>query len=80
MSKIINMFPGGGVHAHWGGSATPDEILKECEGKYSEVFVLGWEKEEGFLVGRGSDTLNVKELLYMLEMFKASLVNGCYEE
>lgn len=59
--------------------ADADEILEDSKGKYKEVFVLGWGKDD-YLTGRGSKTLDNRELLFMLEIFKNTLLNAAYED
>jgi hypothetical protein len=59
--------------------ADADEILEDSKGKYKEVFVLGW-GEDDYLTGRGSKTLDNRELLFMLEIFKNTLLNAAYED
>lgn len=56
----------------------PDNVLEQALGNYSEVLVLGWNKE-GFLDARAS--LGFKdggEMLWVLEKFKANLLSDVY--
>ena len=55
-----------------------DAVLKQAMGGFSEVLVIGWDKE-GFLDARA--TLGLKDggdILWLIESFKAKLMNGDY--
>jgi hypothetical protein len=56
-----------------------DNVLEQAIGRYSEVLILGWNKE-GFMDARA--TLGLKdggEVLWLLEKFKINLLTGVYE-
>ena len=53
-------------------------MLEQSLGNFSEVLVIGWDKE-GFLDARA--TLGLKDggdLLWLIETFKTKLMNGDY--
>ena len=55
-----------------------DAVLEQAMGGFSEVLVIGWDKE-GFLDARA--TLGLKDggdILWLIEAFKAKLMNGDY--
>tara|TARA_E500000318_G_scaffold1104_3_gene1412 strand:- start:348 stop:566 length:219 start_codon:yes stop_codon:yes gene_type:complete len=70
VSNIINLRP---------NHADVDEILEDAKGMYKEAFVLGWDKDN-YLVCRGSMTMDNKEIIFMIESFKAALLASQYEE
>lgn len=56
----------------------PDAVLEQAIGGFSEVLVIGWDKE-GILDARA--TLGLKDggdLLWLVESFKHKLMNGDY--
>lgn len=55
-----------------------DAVLEQALGNFSEVLIIGWDKD-GFLDARA--TLGLKDggdLLWLIEMFKTKLMNGDY--
>lgn len=55
-----------------------DAVLEQAVGGFSEVLVIGWDKD-GILDARA--TLGLKDggdLLWLIESFKAKLMNGDY--
>lgn len=55
-----------------------DAVLEQAMGGFSEVLVIGWDKE-GFLDARA--TLGLKDggdILWLIESFKTKLMNGDY--
>lgn len=68
MTNIINLVP---------EDVTPDEVLEDAKGTYKDVLILGWDKE-GLLNAKSTNSLNIKELIYMIEVFKSVLINTGY--
>jgi len=68
MSNVIKLHP----------SVTPDEALEHAKDKYSDVLILGFDKE-GISLAYGSDGMTVRDIIYLMESFKNELLNG-YEE
>ena len=68
MSNVISIVP---------NQATADEILDTCKGDYKEILILGWD-EEDMLKAKSSSTLDVKEIIYMMEIFKQALLSAGY--
>ena len=68
MANIVKLHP----------AADPDEVLKAAEGKYESVVILGWTKDDGFS-GRASLNLETADVLLLVEIFKAALINEAIE-
>lgn len=63
-----------------GAAASADAVLEQALGSYSDVLVIGWDKD-GNLDARA--TLGLKDggdLIWIIEKFKAKLMNGDYAE
>jgi len=69
MSNIINLMP---------EDATADEVLEDAKGSYKDVLILGWD-EEGMLHAKSTTSLDVKELVYMIEVFKSVVITAGHE-
>ena len=46
----------------------PDEVLREQEGEYQQVFIIGWDKSGDFRAA--SSTGDIAQLLHLLELGK----------
>ena len=66
MSNIINLMP---------EDATADEVLEDAKGSYKDVLILCWD-EEGMLNAKSTTSLDVKELVYMIEVFKSVVITA----
>ena len=66
MSNVINLMP---------ENATADEVLEDAKGSYKDVLILGWD-EEGMLNAKSTASLDVKELVYMIEVFKSVVITA----
>lgn len=58
----------------------PDAVLEQAMGNFSDVLVIGWDKDGDL---DACATLGLKdggEILWLLEVFKANLINGDYGE
>ena len=56
----------------------PDAVLEQALGQFSEVLIIGWDKE-GMMDARA--TLGLKdgcEVLWLMESFKHNMMNGEY--
>ena len=58
--------------------ATADEILEDSKGSYKDVLILGWD-EGGMLNAKSTTSLDVKDLLYMIEIFKSVVITAGHE-
>ncbi|MCA2013513.1 hypothetical protein LCM17_18630 [Cereibacter sphaeroides] len=68
------------VHKFYPANAAmnPDAVLEQAAGQYSEVLVIGWDKD-GNLDARA--TLGLKDggdVLWLIEAFKHNLMSGAY--
>jgi len=55
-----------------------DIVVEEAIGVYENVVIIGWNKQEELDV-RASLNLSHSEILWLLETFKARLLNGEYD-
>jgi hypothetical protein len=57
-----------------------DTVIEQSIGNFSEVLVIGWDKD-GFLDARATlGLLDGGDLLWLMEVFKTKLINGDYAE
>lgn len=57
-----------------------NDVLDACKDKMSEVVVMGWGKEEGYLTISASESLSAQDMLWMLEQTKMALINSTRED
>ena len=57
----------------------PDHVLAESSGVYESVLVLGWGKDQ-MLNARASLNLTATDINWLIDVFKAKLINGDYNE
>jgi len=69
MSNVISLLP---------EEATADEVLDECKGEFEQILVLGW-TEEGMMSAKSTTSLDVKEIIYMIEVFKSVIISAGHE-
>ena len=69
MSNIINLMP---------TQASADEVLEECKGALKDVLVLGWTSENE-LVAKSTTSMDMKEIIYTMEVFKQTLITVGHE-
>lgn len=70
MGEVVEMNP----------SSNPDTVLKEAQGVFKEVLILGY-GQEGYMEVRASAGMAPKaELLMLVEYFKHALMNGEYDD
>ena len=69
MSNIINLMP---------TQASADEVLEECKGELKDVLVLGWTSENE-LVAKSTTSMDMKEIIYTMEVFKQTLITVGHE-
>ena len=69
MSNVISLLP---------QEATADEVLDECKGEFEQILVLGW-TEEGMMSAKSTSSLDVKEIIYMIEVFKSVVISAGHE-
>ena len=69
MSNVISLLP---------QEATADEVLDDCKGEFEQILVLGW-TEEGMMSAKSTSSLDVKEIIYMIEVFKSVVISAGHE-
>jgi hypothetical protein len=69
MSNVVNLMP---------EDATADEVLEDSKGSFKDVLILGWD-EEGVLNAKSTASLDLKEIVYMIEVFKAVIITAGHE-
>jgi hypothetical protein len=69
VSNIINLMP---------TQASADEVLEECKGELKDVLVLGWTSENE-LVAKSTTSMDMKEIIYTMEVFKQTLITVGHE-
>ena len=69
MSNVVNLMP---------EDATADEVLDDSKGSFKDVLILGWD-EEGVLNAKSTASLDLKEIVYMIEVFKAVIITAGHE-
>jgi hypothetical protein len=69
MSNIVNLLP---------EDATADEVLEDSKGSFKDVLVLGWDSEGG-LNAKSTASLDLKEIIYMIEVFKSVIITAGHE-
>lgn len=57
----------------------PDNVLEQALGVYSDVLILGWDKE-GRFDPRASLDLDKADMLLLIEIFKHNLISGVYND
>lgn len=53
----------------------PDLVLHQAEGVYKDVLILGWRHDDETLDPRASSGLKERDILWLIEQFKADLLN-----
>ena len=53
-------------------------MLDECKGEFEQILVLGW-TEEGMMSAKSTTSLDVKEIIYMIEVFKSVIISAGHE-
>jgi hypothetical protein len=57
----------------------PDNVLEQAIGEYESVYILGYGKD-GYLDARASTNMTQEQILWLLETFKAKMMNGDYSD
>jgi hypothetical protein len=71
MADVVKFYPAD-------AAKDADNVLEQAAGNYSEVLIVGWDKD-GNLDARA--TLGLKDggdMLWLIEAFKVKLMNGDY--
>lgn len=70
MSSVVKFYPKG-------SAKNPDIVLERSLGQYESVLIMGYDTEGRFDV-RSSTNLNASDMLWLIEWFKARLMDGDY--
>lgn len=70
MGEVIKFYPAG-------SAKHPDAVLEQAMGDYESVLLVGYD-DEGRLDVRSTTDLDHKEILWLVESFKAKLLAGDY--
>ncbi len=69
MSNVISLMP---------ENATANEVLDECKDEFEQLLVIGW-SEEGLMSAKSTAALDIKEIIYMIEVFKSVIITTGHE-
>ena len=56
------------------GSLEPDDLLENMKGKFDKILIVGWDSEDE-LYSHTSSTMIKKDVLWVIEVIKLSLLN-----
>jgi len=70
MGDITKLYPKG-------SAKDPDAVLEQANGEYTDLLIVGWDKDES-LQARGTSGLSANEVLWLIEVFKNALITGAY--
>jgi quinol monooxygenase YgiN len=59
-------------------NATANEVLDECKDEFEQLLVIGW-SEEGLMSAKSTASLDIKEIIYMIEVFKSVIITTGHE-
>ena len=69
MSNVVNLMP---------ENATANEVLEDCKDNFKQVLILGWDENE-LMSAKSTSSLDIKEIIYMLEVFKSVLITSGHD-
>lgn len=72
MKKITKFYP-------TDAAKDPDNVLEQAIGEYTDLLIIGWDKEDMFSA-RSNLGLDKSDLLFLIETFKTKLMNGNYDD
>jgi hypothetical protein len=58
--------------------ATANEVLETCKDEFEQVLIIGWTKED-LMSAKSTAGLDVKDIIYMVEVFKSVLISSGHE-
>lgn len=70
--KIVKFYPRD-------AAKNPDNVLEQAIGEYTQVLILGFDKD-GLLEARASSDYSIGEILVTIEQFKYNLLSGAYDD
>tara|TARA_R110002020_G_C15702112_1_gene721022 strand:- start:38 stop:256 length:219 start_codon:yes stop_codon:yes gene_type:complete len=66
MSNVIRLMP---------EEATANEVLETCKDEFEQVLIIGWTRED-LMSAKSTSSLDVKDIIYMVEVFKSVLITA----
>jgi len=72
MAKVVKFYPRCSAE-------NPDLVLEQAIGEYSEVLVLGWNKDDQ-MECRSTTSFTHEQVLWIITKFQHKLMNGDYAE
>ena len=69
MSNVISLMP---------EEATSNEVLDTCKDEFEQVLIIGWTKED-LMSAKSTAGLDVKDIIYMVEVFKSVLITAGHD-
>jgi hypothetical protein len=72
MSNVVKFYPNNSAE-------NPDNVLEQAIGEYSDVLILGWDKDD-IMDCRASLGLSHEQVLWIIAKFKHKLLNGDYAD
>jgi len=69
MSNVIHLLP---------TQASADEVLEDCKGEFAHVLVIGWTPDDA-LTAKSTTSMDMKEIIYLLEVFKHAIITAGHE-
>ena len=73
MTNIVKFYPANAAD-------NPDNVLEQAIGETEDVLVLGWDKDGDLFAAASSGVSEVGRLLWLIERFKAAVVDGACVE
>lgn len=71
MNDVVKLYPSNAAE-------NPDAVLEQAVGNFSEVLILGWDKNDTLDVRATLSLSDGGDLLWLIETFKSKLLNGDY--
>ncbi len=71
IDNVVKLYP-------HNAASNPDAVLEQAVGAYSQIFLIGYDKNDNLDV-RASTNFKMREILFALEVFKFKILNGEYE-
>ena len=69
MSNVISLMP---------EEATANDVLETCKDEFEQVLIIGLTKDE-LMSAKSTSGLDIKEIIYMVEVFKSVLITSGHD-
>lgn len=70
MTEVVKFYPRG-------AAKNPDAVLEQAVGDYTQVFIIGYNKD-GELDVRASLNFEMRDIFFAIDAFKFKVLNGDY--